>query len=75
LNVKFPPFFFHGLIVHFFLTLKNISLCEFITVYLGYLFGGSDTKASACNAGDPGSILGLGRSSGEGNGSPLHTLA
>ena len=36
--------------------------------------GGSDGKASACNAGDPGSIPGLGRSPGEGNGTPLqHT--
>ena len=34
--------------------------------------GSSDGKASACNAGDPGSILGLGRSPGEGNGNPLH---
>ena len=33
--------------------------------------GGSDGKASACNAGDPGSIPGSGRSSGEGNGNPL----
>ena len=33
--------------------------------------GGSDGKASACNLGDPGSIPGLGRSSGEGNGNPL----
>ena len=33
--------------------------------------GGSDGKASACNAGDPGSIPGLGRSPGEGNGNPL----
>ena len=33
--------------------------------------GGSDGKESACSAGDPGSILGLGRSSGEGNGNPL----
>ena len=33
--------------------------------------GGSDGKASACNVGDPGSIPGLGRSSGEGNGNPL----
>ena len=31
----------------------------------------SDSKASACNAGDMGSILGLGRSPGEGNGNPL----
>ena len=33
--------------------------------------GGSDGKASAYNAGDPGSILGSGRSPGEGNGNPL----
>ena len=31
----------------------------------------SDGKESACNAGDPGSILGSGRSPGEGNGYPL----
>ena len=35
---------------------------------------GSDGKASAYNAGDPGSIPGLGRSSGEGNGNPLQYL-
>ena len=33
--------------------------------------GGSGGKASACNAGDPGSIPGLGRSPGEGNDDPL----
>ena len=33
--------------------------------------GGSDGKASACSAGDLGSIPGLGRSPGEGNGNPL----
>ena len=33
--------------------------------------GGSDHKESACNVGDPGSILGSGRSAGEGNGNPL----
>ena len=32
---------------------------------------GSEDKASACNAGDPGSIPGLGRSPGEGNGNPV----
>ena len=32
--------------------------------------GGSDGKASAYNVGDPGSIPGLGRSPGEGNGTP-----
>ena len=33
--------------------------------------GGSDGKASVYNVGDPGSIPGLGRSPGEGNGNPL----
>ena len=33
--------------------------------------GGSEDKASTSNAGDPGSIPGLGRSLGEGNGNPL----
>ena len=33
--------------------------------------GGSDGKASACSAGGPGLILGLGISPGEGNGNPL----
>ena len=33
--------------------------------------GGSEVKASACNAGDPGLIPGSGRSPGEGNGKPL----
>ena len=33
--------------------------------------GGSAGKETACNAGDPGSIPGLGRSTGEGTGYPL----
>ena len=33
--------------------------------------GGSDSKESACNAGDPGSIPGSGRSPGGGHGKPL----
>ena len=36
-----------------------------------YIYGGSDGKASACNAGDPGSIPGSGRSPGGGHGNPL----
>ena len=35
-------------------------------------YGGSDSKESARNAGDPGSITESGRSLGEGNGYPLH---
>ena len=41
-----------------------------IDLELGFL-GSSDGKISACNAGDLGSILELGRSPGEGNGKPL----
>ena len=33
--------------------------------------GSSDGRESACSAGDPGSIAGLGRSPGKGNGKPL----
>ena len=38
---------------------------------IGGFPGGSVGKESACNAGDPGLIPGLGRSPGEGIGSPL----
>ena len=41
-------------------------------VFLGFP-GGSDSKESACNAGDLGLITGLGRSPGEGNGNPLQS--
>ena len=37
---------------------------------MGFL-GDSDGKESACNAGNPGLMPGLGRSPGEGNGNPL----
>ena len=37
-------------------------------------FGGSNGKESACSAGDLGSIPGLGRSPGEGNGNPVQCL-
>ena len=40
------------------------------TAFMGFP-GGSDGKGSACNAGDLGLILGLGRSPGGGNGNPL----
>ena len=41
-------------------------------MFLGsQITGGSEVKTSACNAGDPGSIPGLGRSPGEGNGNPV----
>ena len=36
-----------------------------------FALGGSDGKEFACNAGDLGSIPGLGRSPGEGNSNPF----
>ena len=44
-----------------------------IELYHNYLDvpGGSDGKEAACNAGDLGSIPGLGRSPGGGHGNPL----
>ena len=40
------------------------------SIYVGFP-SGSDGKESTCNAGDQGSIPGLGRSPGGGNGNPL----
>ena len=45
----------------------SASICHEV---LGFP-GGSEVKVSASNAGDLGSIPGLGRSPGEGNGNPL----
>ena len=44
------------------------------SILLGFP-GGSDGTQFACNAGDPGSILGSGRSPGGGNGNPFSILA
>ena len=41
------------------------------TTFTYFIPDGSDGKEPACNAGDPGSIPGSGRSPGEGNGNPL----
>ena len=52
--------------------LGNNLGCLRCWVYRNLLHGhSSDGKESACNVGDPGSIPGLGRSSGEGDGYPL----
>ena len=45
-------------------------MCACVYIYIG-LPGGSDSKESTSNAGDPGSILALGRSAGEENGNLL----
>ena len=51
---------------------KNLKKSIYTYMYIWCDFpGGSDGKVSDYNAGDPGLIPGLGRSSGEGNGNPL----
>ena len=52
---------------------SNSNCHEFFCILRGKMGfpGGSDSKQSTCNAGDLGSIPGLGRSSGEGKGYPL----
>ena len=50
--------------------LNNDTKCSCLEVNRDFP-GGSAGKESACNAGDPSSIPGLGRSAGEGIGYPL----
>ena len=49
----------------------NFKMHSYMVMYDMGFPGGSEVKASAWNAGDPGSIPGSGRSPGEGNGNPL----
>ena len=50
--------------------LSQINNTGYFDMAIGFP-GGSDGKASACNAGDLGSIPGSGRSPGKGNGCPV----
>ena len=52
--------------IYMYILLNMYTLC----IFLGFP-GSSAGKESGCNAGDPGSITGLGRSAGEGIGYPL----
>ena len=49
---------------------KILTIYQVLGIRLGFP-SDSDSKESACNAGDLGSTPGLGRSPGEGNGNPL----
>ena len=57
-------------VFHWDLVIISFVSCTltFLTLYFP---GGSDGKVSVYNVADPGSIPGLERSSGEGNGNPL----
>ena len=48
-----------------------IQLIHILNIFTIDFPDGSEGKGSVCNAGDPGSIPGSGRSPGEGNGNPL----
>ena len=63
-SVNVPPF-------HLLVYLLTLWPVHFSFYYHVDFPGGSDSKASACNVGDLGSIPGSGRSPGEGNGDPL----
>ena len=49
----------------------SFLFCTGVQSFFSYFPGSLEVKASACNAGDLGSIPGLGRSPGEGNGNQL----
>ena len=58
-------------ILRTFYTLIKSLFCEKKIMSPVLAYGGSDSKASVYNVGDPGLIPGLGRSPGEGNGNSL----
>ena len=59
--------------IHIFrLKLQYLISAKYIFVDQMFFISDSNSKESACNAGDPSSIPGSGRSPGEGNGYPLH---
>ena len=61
-----PPFTYKKLIM----SMRNFFEKHIFLSHTSFP-GGSEVKASAWNAGDPGSIPGSGRAPGEGNGNPL----
>ena len=68
LSVKLVENIFSGLLADF--VGGRSGFLKFVSCTEGFP-GSSAGKESACNVGDPGSIPGLGRSPGEGEGYPL----
>ena len=64
------PYWPHYVLQKTFLIIFVLIFC-YVSQHCRGFPGGSEVKASASNAGDPGSIPELGRSPGEGNGNPL----
>ena len=61
------------MLVHFMVAQGSLRLSPFVSFFIFFLGfpGGSAAKESACNAGDPSSISGAGRSAGKGIGYPI----
>ena len=75
MNSLVPPSVFSFLYQHMFIDYMLcssycVNYCHMAKAYVGFP-DGSEGKESACNAGDPCSVPGLGRSPGEGNGNPF----
>ena len=63
--------FYLSIVFYWYILFKNF-ICILLLFSVTRVFpGGSNSKESACNARDPGSIPGSRRSPGEGNGDPL----
>ena len=82
LHLNYPLKNLENITLHYSLPSEHWSDCSYITFNLFHICclsplkfggfpGGSDNKESTCSAGDLGLIPGLGRSPGEGHGSPL----
>ena len=58
--------------MHAYMIHSVVLVDRFIYAFSLSFSGGSDSKESTCNVEDLGSVPGLGRSSGEEHGNPLH---
>ena len=64
----------HSIVLIFAEWQSDLVIYMYLYLYMGFP-SGLEGKASACYAGDLGSIPELGRSPGEGNGNPLQWVA
>ena len=65
----------HVSLSHSLLRICDLTIKLHVSISVMGFPGGSGSKESTCNAGDPGSIPGSGRSPGEGNGNHSSFLA
>ena len=74
-GVRLRPIYIYFIYIYIYIYVHiyiHIYIYTYIYTYIYICFlGGSDDKEYACDAGDLGSIPGLGRFPGEGHGNPL----